>query len=77
MPRLSTKQAAILSRLASIGGTSKTIWELAAWDYRGRGHAASYARIHRLAKRGLVQLGAGPRGARTVTLTERGSAVAS
>jgi len=67
---LSVRQYRLLGALEALGGSTRSIWALAVLDYSGRGHAASYARIHRLAARGLLAIA--PRG--PVTLTDKGRA---
>jgi len=70
---LSARQSHLLRAFAALGGSARSIWELASIDYSGRGHAASYARIHRLAARGFIAIA--PRGKsapRSVTITAKG-----
>lgn len=57
--RLSTRQSDMLSSLADAPAPSKMA--LVRRLYSGRGHAASYATIKRLAARGLVRYEQGAR----------------
>lgn len=72
--RLSSAQKALLSTLAARGGSTDTIMDLVRSEWAGRGHAASYARVHRLARRGFVRFAGMGRGSR-VEITPKGEAV--
>lgn len=60
---LSQAQRDMLANLARVGGTAETIMQLRNMEryriktkHNGRGHSASYARFHRLRRRGLVTI---------------------
>ncbi len=69
---MSTKQIAALAYIAATPGCCAA--DVTRYEWSGRGHAASYARVDRLRVRGLVR---GTRvGSRIeLALTERGAAV--
>lgn len=67
---LSPAQRGMLYNLSH--GPVPTIMALVRMEYSGRGHAASYARFHRLRARGLVAMSADK-----VWITEAGKAVLS
>lgn len=66
---LSAAQRGMLSTLARWGSCG-SIMELVRAEFRGRGHAASYARFHRLRRRGLVAFANG-----RIVVTAAGEAV--
>lgn len=70
---LSIQQRSILEHLAA-SGPAASIMDVRRyeWPFANRGHSASYARVHRLAKRGLVKLGSGL--TRSVEITPKGRA---
>lgn len=68
--RTSAAQRGILYRLSL--GPVTSIMDLVRYEHSGRGHAASYARVHRLEARGLIAIARQTRGGCNVSITDRG-----
>lgn len=71
--RLSDRQRTILEHLTDAPAPSKM--ELVRRHYQGFGHAASYATIARLERRGLVRTEPGEGIAQRVLITDAGAAL--
>lgn len=73
MERLSQRQRDMLSTLAT-DGPAPSKMQLVRRLYTGRGHAASYATIERLERRGLISTRGSEGVALRVEITDRGRA---
>lgn len=68
--RISSQQACVLSFIANNPGCA--VADVRRFEWSGRGHAASYDRVKRLLRRGLIE-DRSPSNKKALYLTERGA----